>query len=914
MRSFRSGLAARDSVSLMFCCVFLPLAFLVLAGIVLFGRGETEKEMMRLQSRETLYVNLGAGVLAGKIESIASDLDYLAAGVSLHDILDDPQPRLLSEVAEHFVSFARSKKIYNQLRWIDESGMERVRVDTVNGVPIVVADAQLQSKRGRYFFSDTMKLAPGEVFVSPLDLNIEQDKIEEPFKPMLRVATPVADSQGLKRGIVIINYFGSDMLQEFTRVTEKVADHVMMLNRDGYWLKSPKVEDEWGFMFKRPELSLAVRSPDAWLRLSSAPSGQVRLADGLWTWQTVYPLVVGQRSSSGAADAFVPSHEAVGAQGYFWKSVSHLSAATLDAMASEVWWRMAWIGGMLLAVLALVSWRLARAWVAQAAAEAGLASSEARLRAIIEGGPESIRLLDGQGCLVEANPAGLALMECDSLAQLSGLPMVDRVVPSCREEFLAHLARAAAGHPSQLEYEIEGLKGRCRWLESHAVPLCLDGRALVLEFSRDITGRKQTEHDLENYHRRLESMVAERTMELRLAMEAAETGNRAKTTFLANMSHDLRTPMTGVLGMIELARRRMIDPLGLEELGKAKLSAERLLSVLNNILDLSKHEAERMVFDDQPLKLAESLANVNEVLASKAEDKGLRLVTAISPALASQSFLGDPLRLEQILSNLAGNAIKFSERGEVALRVRAVGESAEAVQVRFEVADSGIGIEPAIRARLFADVGQGTGLMVRKLGGPGLGLATSKKLVQMMGGQIGVESVPGQGSTFWFVIPLKKQEQAVTAPTPESHALSAEQRLHEDFSGANILLAKDEPINREVTRGLLEEAGLSVDLAEDGQQALDLARQKRYDLILMDMQMPKLNGIEAARAILADSLNRQTPILAVTANAFGKDRQACFEAGMSAHIAKPLDPEKFYGLLLAWLASRRDAGLPEAKD
>ncbi len=215
----------------MFLRVFLPLAVLVVLGVGLFGRSEIEKEMTRLQSREMLYVNLGAGALVGRIENISRDLDYLAASLTARQILEDPLPARRAELAEQFVSFARSKPIYNQLRWIDETGMERVRVDTVHGKPVIVPEAELQNKGQRYFFTDTMELAPGEIFVSPLDLNIEHDKIEEPYKPMLRLATPVADRQGVKRGIVIINYFGSDMLQEFSQITEKVADHVMVLTR-----------------------------------------------------------------------------------------------------------------------------------------------------------------------------------------------------------------------------------------------------------------------------------------------------------------------------------------------------------------------------------------------------------------------------------------------------------------------------------------------------------------------------------------------------------------------------------------------------------------------------------------------------------------------------------------------------------
>jgi signal transduction histidine kinase len=273
-------------------------------------------------------------------------------------------------LATDFANFSRSKGIYDQLRWLDETGMEIVRVDSVKGQPVVIPADKLQNKGSRYFFTDSFKLQPGEIFISPLDLNIEQNKIVMPYKPMVRVATPVVDDQGKKRGIVILNYYGKEMLQAFATATTGAADHIMVVNGEGYWLKSPKPDEDWGFMFKRPELALAARAPEAWQRIRAEDRGQLRLADGLWTWQTVYPLVAGQKSSTGAADAFVPSRGEIETRQYVWKSVAHLSAAGLDAVSRGVWTRLTGVGAILLAVFAFGSWKLAQAWAAQAAAEA----------------------------------------------------------------------------------------------------------------------------------------------------------------------------------------------------------------------------------------------------------------------------------------------------------------------------------------------------------------------------------------------------------------------------------------------------------------------------------------------------------------------------------------------------------------
>ena len=402
---------------------------------------------------------------------------------------------------------------------------------------------------------------------------------------------------------------------------------------------------------------------------------------------------------------------------------------------------------------------------------------------------------------------------------------------------------------------------------------------------------------------RLEEIVAMRTSDLVMAREIAESANRAKSVFLANMSHELRTPMNAIMGMTDLALRRAIEPKQQDQLSKVMTASQHLLGIINDILDLSKIEAERLTLEKIPFVLGSVLENLNSLVGFKVQDKGLTLVIDMPLSLARQPLLGDPLRLGQILLNLTNNAVKFTATGRITIRVAAISREPDAVILRFDIEDTGIGIPAEVQGRLFSAFEQVDSSTTRKYGGTGLGLAISKRLAKMMEGSIGVTSSPGVGSVFWFTARVAQAVGEVAVESEQADA-TVEAELRSTYADARFLLVEDEPINREVSTALLEELGFKVDVAENGRQAVALAEQTDYDLILMDMQMPEMNGTDATRAIRRLPGREQTPILAMTANAFDEDRQQCLDAGMNDHVGKPVVPSRLYRVLLKWLSSR----------
>ena len=535
-----------------------------------------------------------------------------------------------------------------------------------------------------------------------------------------------------------------------------------------------------------------------------------------------------------------------------------------------------------------------------------------KLSLAVEQSPNGVLIIDLAGRIEYVNDAYLQMSGYSRGDLVGQLPLVlgPGQMPTQARAHMASSMRQGQAWQGQIDNTRKDGSPFTEWV--HLAPIRQDDESTThyLAIVEDITERKRIDGELERHRHHLEELVGERTQALQSAIQArtaselrlqhlndeltrardrAEEASRAKSAFLANMSHEIRTPMNAIIGLTHLLQRDSQDPAAAERLDKVSDAAHHLMDIINDVLDLSKIEAGKLTLEQADFSLDGLLQRTLALVADRARAKGLALVqdTQALPA----TLHGDATRLSQALLNLLGNAIKFTERGSVTLRGELLEANAEQVRVRFSVSDTGIGIAADKLRNLFTAFEQADSSTTRRFGGTGLGLAITRHLVRLMGGEVGVDSVPGQGSQFWFTATLApSQDNLQATPAPN----------WPDLRGLRVLLAEDNPVNQEVAVELLRDVGAQVDVVGNGIEAVAYAHERHYDLILMDMQMPKMDGLHATAMIRRETPHVNTPILAMTANAFDDDRSACLAAGMNDHVAKPVDPQQLYTLMARW--------------
>ncbi len=546
-------------------------------------------------------------------------------------------------------------------------------------------------------------------------------------------------------------------------------------------------------------------------------------------------------------------------------------------------------------------------WIYADISERYLAQQEAhKLLQAVEQSPVSIVITDRDGLIEYVNPRFTRVAGYSAGEARGQNPRFLQSGETPPETYQALWQALLAGKEWRGILRNRRKNGELFWEEASISPI-IDELGQVTHFlavKEDITERKRVEHELDQHRAHLEDLVQRRTADLSSALEAAKLADKAKDAFLANVSHELRTPLNAVIGLSELARRISSDPKQQDYLDKVIGAGRNLAGLINDLLDLSKIAAGRMEFETTSFSLRGLVLRSRSVMAHRAAEKGLELIETIA-AEVPDLLQGDPLRIEQILINLLSNAVKFTSSGRVELRIGLAAREADRVCLAIEVEDTGIGLSETSIARLFQPFAQGDASMNRRFGGTGLGLALCKRLAEMMGGDIGVDSREGIGTTFRVRIWLSPG----TASEPPDAADSAGRAaLPARYLNAQVLVVEDQPLNRDIVEALLADVGITPCIATNGEEAIELlmaSGPRAFDLVLMDIQMPVMDGLTATRAIRERVGFEQLPIIAMTAHTMEHEKEAGAAAGMSDHIGKPFETGAFLALLARWIPTAK---------
>jgi len=503
-------------------------------------------------------------------------------------------------------------------------------------------------------------------------------------------------------------------------------------------------------------------------------------------------------------------------------------------------------------------------------------NKEQELQHILNTIMESVMILEN-GKIIDLNPQAIKTFGLKNLQEGLGLTPLDFV-----PQYNHHIVLAGLKNPDTPPYQFDVLKrdGTIFPALIHGKNLHINNKSLRVTSFLDISELKNTEKALQ------------------IAKQKAEESTKAKSEFLANMSHEIRTPMNGIIGMSHLALQTQLNDKQKNYLQKIDSSAKSLLGIINDILDFSKIEAGKLTIEKVDFDISEMLNNVVNLIEFKVHEKNLKLIINYDTS-NGKYFYGDTLRISQVLTNLLSNALKFTELGQICVNIKKI----DSTLFRFEVKDTGIGLKQEQIKKLFQSFSQADGTTTRKYGGTGLGLTISKQLVELMGGNIWVESEEGVGSKFIFEIELEIGDSKNVKAKDSDKLKSLEQNI-KTLEGSNILLVEDNQINQEIIIGLLENSALNIDIANDGKEAVQMYQlyPKKYELILMDLQMPIMGGIEATKIIR--ETNKEIPIIALTANAMKEDKERTAQALMNEHLNKPIELEKLYETLLKYISKK----------
>lgn len=1012
--------------------LWLPLFITLSIGTYYLYLSSIEHQTTLLQKEQQNLVLEAKQIIRARLHSPQRDVLHLANEFNLQRFIQTNQNQQFQELIGSLESFMASRHdIYTQMRYLDENGLEIIRMENINGVVKNIDQSLLQNKSNRYYFQETRDLEQGEVYISRLDLNVEHGQVEVPNQPVMRFISRVYSENGQAHGIIILNFLGNALLERLkTLIPIDKGMEFWLLDSEGYWLSNPVREYEWGFMFEdKIDLKLSKQDPILWHEISSQTESSI--LETKWNGGLFTASLLSTINNQPNTNQYLENYNRLG-----WHIVALMTQETLSTHLRPAVHRYRQAYAILLTVFSALSLWFGLLNHRRHQAEKIASQSHHRIEIAARAG--------GVG-IWEYNLADGSLIWDDKMYSLYGIgpDSFDGAFQAWERgvhpEDLAYASEILqksieGGHEFSAEFRVVTPSGEVRWIKANAEVIKDDyGKAiLMIGTNIDITEKEQY------------------TRELEKARNAAELMAKSKSEFLANMSHEIRTPMNAIIGLSGLGLRLDdLTPKLKDYLSKIQTSSKALLSILNDILDLSKIESGFLELESEEFDLEESMLNIIDLFSLPAHEKGLELILNTSPDIPAR-ILGDSLRLGQVINNLVGNALKFTQDGEVFINVTLLNNepNAEQATICFEVKDTGIGMTQETKNQLFEAFQQGDGSITRRFGGTGLGLTISKQLVGKMGGEIIVDSEYGKGSTFSFNLdfPIVSRTRLDRSPDqlrtmrvlvvddietsrqvlsdllvawkfdvvavssgiealdvlakdahrsekafeliildwkmPEMDGVMVAQRINDLVSqkvlksspiimmvtafnrddllneirgiqlhailtkpvstsrmfdvimniqgnerieqstkvsnnlydlaspvrGAQVLVVEDNIINQIVARDLLVSIGLNVTIADNGEKALNSLQEKTFDIILMDLQMPVMDGFEASRCIRAQSKYESLPIIAMTAAVLTDDRDQCLAAGMNSHVCKPIDPLELIENLIKWIKPRNFTG------
>ena len=881
--------------------IFIPIYIILVAALSISFYVRVNSDLSLKRDREVQSVSLAGQLISGFTKPVAHDLVYLAKMVeqcgvfSMRDQIDTIG---LKRIQTNFMAFSGSHPEYDQIRFLDDRGVEMVRVNHAPNGPILVPDRELQNKGKRYYFTDAFRLDRGQIFISPLDLNIENGQIEQPLKPMLRYGTPVFDLYSQKRGIVLINVLGAPLLEKFAGLDQQGNPRLMLLNSDGYWLKGPNLEYEWAFMYEdRKQLSFANLYPKAWREINNQKQGQFETADGVFSFNAVYPLYAGLISSTGASGAYQPSSGQVDFSHYHWLVVSFLPASKYYATQNK------WLIGIIIVLgggglaLGFVSWKLAHAGLIRRLAEETLARSRDELELKVRQRTEELQDANLQLTkeIAERNAAQAALKESE--AKYRGImdstedPVYicdqNRVITYMNPAMIRRVGRDASGETCHTAlYETDR---RCEWCVFNAV---LAGESVSYEMEDPESSRLYHVSNSSIHH--ADGSISKLTIfrditELRTAEEEKKKLERqlyqsqkleAVGALAGGIAHDFNNILGAILGYSELALT------GLNENNPARDYIAQVMNAGQRAADLVQ----------QILRFSRQSEGVKApIQVGPIIKEALKLLRASMPANIefrseikddAGSILADPTRLHQVIMNLATNACHAMRESGGVLSVKLERVTIEGTDgrlydkepgpyLRLVVSDTGHGIPEDIKAKIFdpffttKGVGEGTGL----------GLSVVHGIIKDLGGSISVYSDQGKGTSFHLFFPLiqtENDEISVDAKRPIPHGVE------------RILLVDDESPLVDVGILLLSSVGYQVSGVTSSLEGLKRFQSNptAFDLVLTDQNMPQMNGSDMAKEMMA--VRPDIPIILCSGFSEDMSPDTAAAIGISGFLYKPL--------------------------